>query len=122
MTTPEQLPLKTRISTIIEQDYENEIKFIIGSRKRLYRASIITEYAGHIFLALGTIVAFAAGALKIDVLIFVTGVLGVISMSLLKMSMYMYNERNERSNTLAASLRSIELNNMPEVIVVNENQ
>lgn len=115
-------PLATKIADLIESDYENEIKFIIGSRRRLYRVSIVTEYLGHIFLALGTIVAFAAGSLKINELIFVTGVLGVISMSMLKMSMYMYNERNERSSTLAASLKTIGLNSTPEIVVVNENQ
>lgn len=77
-------------------DYE-DIQRGLESRARWKLIADITEALGVMIAGIGTILAFASGFFKLEILAFLAGCAGVVSMVFIKYSAYALNECRERT-------------------------
>ena len=108
---------RDEVLNIINEDFINELKIIVNSKRRLYISYIVMEYASHIFLFTSAIMIFASGFYSYNYLKFISGILIVLVYASNRLANSFNNEFNERNKTIANSLKSINITNEPLVII-----
>lgn len=105
------------IINAINDDFKDEIVDIIKSKKRLYKAYTISEYLSQIFLILAAILSYANGYFDYKWLSLVAGSCATMVYASGKFSKYCLDEHNEREKTIKNSIKTIGIDNSPEIIV-----
>jgi hypothetical protein len=111
--------LREPIAALIRNDFEDEIKDAIESKKCLAQSTNWLDYISQIVNVFAILVTFASGFYKVETLAFIGGSLGVLCTALSKLSKYTDAERKERQDTITQSTKTIHLENQPEIIITN---
>lgn len=101
---------------LVEPSYKSEIERLLLEKKNWKKSGQVFEVSSKVFLAVGSIVSFAAGFYQdIPIISFVSGSISVISLSLLQFSSFCYLEHKRQSNELNIWLKKLGLEPLPVV-------
>lgn len=101
-------------NSLIEPSYKTEVERLLAEKKNWKKSGQVFEVSSKVFLALGSIISFAAGFYQeIPILSFVSGTVSVVSLSLLQFSSFCYLEHKRQSNELNIWLKKLGLEPMP---------
>jgi len=109
------------IQDIIAPNYYEDVSELINSREKWRRVSNWFETIGKILMALSTIVAFASGYYNFQILSFIAGSLGTISMACQQFSIYSVNESKERNNQVNKILKDLNIKRLKDLTDVDDN-
>ena len=96
---------RDEVLNIINEDFINELKIIVNSKRRLYLSYIFMEYTSQMFLFVSAIMIFASGFYSYNYLRFTSGVLIVLVYASNRLATSFNNEFNERNKSIANSLK-----------------
>jgi len=101
---------------LVEPSYKTEIERLLFEKKNWKKSGQVFEVSSKVFLAVGSIVSFAAGFYQdIPIISFVSGTISVVSLSLLQFSSFCYLEHKRQSNELNIWLKKLGLEPLPVV-------
>jgi hypothetical protein len=103
------------IIKMVNAMYVDDMKTTLFCRCCCKNAADVTETLGHILIAAGAIVSFAAGVWDLSYLSYISGGISVASMSLLKFSSYSMKESKERTMQVNKLLTSLGLKEIPDI-------
>ena len=89
---------KEIIINLIEPNYKEEIKSNIRLKKTFKNYGLVFETMSKFFVGISSIISFATGIYKYQVLAFLAGTTSVISLVLLQYSSYAYRESKKIGN------------------------
>lgn len=101
----------------LTEDFKLEIVDIIKSKKRLYKAYVISEYFSQIFLILTAILSYANGYFSYKWMSLIAGSCATFVYACGKFSKYCLDEHNEREATIKNSIKTVGIENGPEILV-----
>ena len=102
---------------IISADFITNIKTLVRLKNKYNSLSNSLESIAHLLLILSAILAFATGYFKYELLIFISGSITIISVALLRYSLYLTNESTEKNNMLSNMLKMVNID--PEIDISN---
>jgi hypothetical protein len=105
---------------LVEPNYYNDVKTNIRFRDIYKKVGDTAETLSQIALGISAIVAFSAGFFSINILSFIAGCLGTISIVLSKFSSYSLKESKERTDQVNIILSQLGIENIPDIIVDNQ--
>jgi uncharacterized membrane protein len=101
----------------LTDDFKVEIVSIIKSKRRLYKAYAISEYFSQIFLILTAILSYANGYFSYTWMSLIAGGCATFVYACGKFSKYCLDEHNEREATIKNSIKTVGIENGPEILV-----
>ena len=101
----------------LTDDFKIEIVDIIKSKKRLYTAYVVSEYFSQIFLILTAILSYANGYFSYTWMSLIAGSCATFVYACGKFSKYCLDEHNEREATIKNSIKTVGIENGPEILV-----
>ena len=113
---------KKIIDNIIYPSYYQDVSDYIYWRYRWRKIANLFETLAKILSALGSIFAFASGFYQMELLSFISGCIGTVSIVFLQYSSYAVKESNERNMQLNQILISLNIKNMRKNIDSNMDQ
>lgn len=102
---------------LIETAYYNDVKYNIGSKSRWKCTADVTETLAHIIIAVGIMLAFAAGFFNIQMLSFISGSMNTASLVFLRFSSYAMRESRERTYQVNRLIEKLGYDDFPDIIV-----
>jgi hypothetical protein len=102
---------------IVAPDYREEVKEAATWRHIWSTVANTTEAIAHIFLGIGTILAYAAGFFDIKYIAFSAGICSTICLALLRYSVYAKHESDNRNTILNRLLAAAGLGPDPSITV-----
>lgn len=102
---------------IIEKNYYNDIKYNIRCKSVCKFTGDLTENLAYISIGISSIFSFAAGFFDNMYLSFISGLFGVISLSLLKFSSYSMKESKERTEQVNIILKKLGIEDIPDIVI-----
>lgn len=116
--------LKNKILHELETYYYDDIVHNMNSRKNYKLTSDIMEVLGHIALILSIIISFSAGYFKYEILSFIAGGIGTLSVGLFRFSSYTLKESKERTLIVNTILKSLNMREIVDIAldISNEKQ
>jgi hypothetical protein len=103
------------MTTLIEPTYYKDIKNLIGERDFWRKTGNSFETSSKIFVGATSIVSFAAGIYKYELLSFFSGAISVCSIVFMQFSSYAYNESKERTSKLNKLLDKLKIDTIPDI-------
>lgn len=103
------------MTTLIEPTYYKDIKNLIGERDFWRKTGNSFETSSKIFVGATSIVSFAAGIYKYELLSFFSGAISVCSIVFMQFSSYAYNESKERTSKLNKLLEKLKIDTIPDI-------
>lgn len=111
-TISEQVRIKI-VKEYVEPMYLEDVVELIDGKKCWRRTGQIFETISKAFVAIGSIVSFAAGIYDYPTLSYISGSISVISLATLQFSSFSYNENKKQSNELNVLLKKLNLDTVP---------
>ena len=105
----------------LTEDFKIEIVDIIKSKRRLYTAYVVSEYFAQIFLILTAILSYANGYFSYTWMSLIAGSCATFVYACGKFSKYCLDEHNEREATIKNSIKTIGIENGPEILVTSND-
>lgn len=105
--------LKEKILNLIHETYYNDIEHNMTSRKGYKCTADVVKILAQVSLFASTIVTFVSGYYTPNILVFIGGGLGTLSLSLLRFSSYSIKESKKRTEIINTILKSL---NMKEIV------
>lgn len=102
---------------ILERNYYNDINYNIRCKSVCKFTGDLVENLSYITIGLTSIFSFAAGFFDNIYLAFISGLFGVLSMSLLKFSYYAMKESRERTEQVNIILRRLGIEEIPDIVI-----
>lgn len=115
------------LTKYIEPAYEGDVQQSLGLRNTFKRLGIGFEAASKIFVGVSSVLSFASGIYKNQVLSFVGGTTSVISLVFLQFASYSYKESKQSTEELNIILEKLniegvsDLNNVSKETVITIN-
>ena len=115
-TTGTLNPIRSKIITeLIQPAYYKDVEDTIEWRYRWRKLGNCSESTSHLFMAISTILAFAAGFFGYEWMSFISGCSTVIAGVLMKFTAYASHESKERTQSLNAILEHLNMKKMPSI-------
>lgn len=120
-------PVTTRIKReLLDSMYYRDVRYNLRSRFRWKFIGDFTEAFSHIFTGVATILAFASGFFGLDILAFLAGCFGAVSLVILQFSSYAVKESRERTVQVNRILRKLGMDEIADITIdstgVSNNQ
>ena len=97
------------IRTLLEPNFKNEIKSNLELKKFFKKLGLTFETLSKLFVGVSSIISFASGIYKYEVLSFLAGSTSVISLVLLQYSSYSYRESKKLNAEIHSSLTKLNI-------------
>ena len=97
------------ITNLLEPNFKNEIKSNLELKKFFKKLGLTFETLSKLFVGISSIVSFASGIYKYEVLSFLAGSTSVISLVLLQYSSYSYRESKKLNAEVHNSLTKLNI-------------
>jgi hypothetical protein len=97
------------ITNLLEPNFKNEIKSNLELKKFFKKLGLTFETLSKLFVGISSIVSFASGIYKYEVLSFLAGTTSVISLVLLQYSSYSYRESKKLNAEVHNSLTKLNI-------------
>ena len=101
------------VKNIIEPSYRNDINEMINGKKCWRIAGIGFETVSKILVACGGVLSFSSGYFNNATLSFIAGSVSMISLALLQLSSFSYNQNKKQGENLNILLKSLDLDTVP---------
>jgi hypothetical protein len=98
---------KEILSNLVEPSYKNEIKTTIRLKKLFKSCAICFETTSKFFVGVSSIMSFASGIYKIQILTFLAGTTSVISLVLLQYASFSYRESKKMGSETDTLLKKV---------------
>jgi len=98
---------KEILFNLVEPSYKNEIKTTIRLKKMFKSCGIWFETSSKFFLGVSSVMSFASGIYKIQILTFLAGTTSVISLVLLQYASFSYRESKKMASETASLLKKV---------------
>jgi hypothetical protein len=95
--------------TLIEPSYKSEITHNLKLRKKFKNYGILFETLSKLFVGVGSIMSFAAGIYKYEIMSFLAGTTSVVSLVLLQYASFSYKESKKISLELNSILKKLNI-------------
>jgi hypothetical protein len=100
---------KEILTTLVEPQYKNDIKGYIALRKKFKRWGLLFETSSKFFVGLSSIMSFASGIYKYEIMSFLAGTTSVVSLVLLQYSSFSYRESKKMTSELNDILKKLDI-------------
>jgi hypothetical protein len=100
---------KEILTTLVEPQYKNEIKGYIHLRKKFKSWGLLFETMSKFFVGLSSIMSFASGIYKYEIMSFLAGTTSVVSLVLLQYSSFSYRESKKMTSELNDILKKLDI-------------
>jgi len=100
------------VVTLIEPSYKADIIQFIKLRKKFKNYGLTFETLSKFFVGVGSIMSFAAGIYKIDIMSFLAGTTSVVSLVFLQYASFSYRESKKMSIELNNILRKLNISTL----------
>jgi hypothetical protein len=100
---------KEILTTLVEPQYKNEIKVYINLRKKFKNCGLLFETMSKLFVGISSIMSFASGIYKYEIMSFLAGTTSVISLVLLQYSSFSYRESKKMTTELNDILKKLDI-------------
>lgn len=108
---------KEKILNLIQETYYNDIEHNLESRKGYKCTADVVKILAQISLFAATIVSFVSGYFTPNILAFVGGGLGTLSLSLLRFSSYSMKESKKRTEIINTILKSLGMKEIVDIAI-----
>ena len=95
--------------TLIEPSYKSEITYNLKLRKKFKNYGIMFETLSKLFVGVGSVMSFAAGIYKYEIMSFLAGTTSVVSLVLLQYASFSYKESKKISLELNSILKKLNI-------------
>ena len=95
--------------TLIEPSYKSEITQNLKLRKKFKNYGIMFESLSKLFVGISSVMSFAAGIYKYEIMSFLAGTASVLSLVLLQYASFSYNENKKISLELNSILKKLNI-------------
>ena len=110
---------KDILTNLIEPSYKADIKNNLRLKKFFKRAGLTFETLSKLFVGITSIISFASGIYKYEILSFLAGSTSVVSLVLLQYSSYSYRESKKITLEINDTLKKL---NLETIIVYNGSE
>ena len=100
---------KEILTTLVEPQYKNEIKGYLSLRKKFKNWGLLFETMSKFFVGVSSIMSFASGIYKYEILSFLAGTTSVVSLVLLQYSSFSYRESKKITSELNDILKKLDI-------------
>jgi membrane protein DedA with SNARE-associated domain len=100
---------KEILTTLVEPQYKNEIKGYIALRKKFKNMGLLFETMSKFFVGVSSIMSFASGIYKYEIMSFLAGTTSVVSLVLLQYSSFSYRESKKMTSELNDILKKLDI-------------
>jgi hypothetical protein len=100
---------KEILTTLVEPQYKNEIKGYINLRKKFKNFGLMFETMSKLFVGISSVMSFASGIYKYEIMSFLAGTTSVISLVLLQYSSFSYRESKKMTTELNDILKKLDI-------------
>jgi hypothetical protein len=100
---------KEILTTLVEPQYKNDIKGYIALRKKFKSWGLLFESMSKFFVGLSSIMSFASGIYKYEIMSFLAGTTSVVSLVLLQYSSFSYRESKKMTSELNDILKKLDI-------------
>lgn len=102
---------------ILERNYYNDVNYNIRCKSICKFTADISENLAYLSIGLSSIFSFASGFFDNIYLAFISGLFGVLSLSLLKFSSYSMKESRERTTQVNIILKRLGIEEIPDIVI-----
>ena len=99
---------------IVEPSYKNDMKRNFKLKKMFKNLGLMFETLSKLFVGITSIMSFASGIYRIEILSFLAGTTSVVSLVLLQYSSYSYRESKKISSEINEILKKLNLDTIIE--------
>lgn len=106
---------------LVDPSYFRDVKYNLDSRFRWKFIGDLSEGISQLLILSCTMLAFSSGFFDIRALSYVSGALGIGSLSLLRFSSYAMSESRERTWQSNVILKQLGIESVPDIVVDSTN-
>ncbi len=105
---------KDILNELIEPQYKQDIKGTIMLSKKFKRFGLVFETLSKLFVGIGSVLSFAAGIYKYEMVSFLAGTTSVVSLVLLQYSSFSYRESKKLTMELNDILKKLDITTLTQ--------